>query len=144
MRPPDRAAVLLETYHAAIGALCGGAKVAIGGKSMGGRMASLIADEAEVRGLICLGYPFHPPRKPETTRTEHLKAIKTPTLIVQGTRDALGSKCEVTSYSLAPSIRMRWLDDGDHNFKPRKASGLTEADNWTAGIAAVADFAARL
>ncbi|HCK54632.1 MAG TPA: alpha/beta hydrolase, partial [Planctomycetaceae bacterium] len=62
----------------------------IGGKSMGGRMASLVADECGVAGLVCLGYPFHPPAKPEKLRTEHLAGLSTPTLIVQGDRDRFG------------------------------------------------------
>ena len=61
-------------------------RLIIGGKSLGGRIASLIADEAEVAGLICLGYPFHPTGKPDQLRVEHLQAIKTPTLILQGER----------------------------------------------------------
>ena len=68
---------------------------------MGGRIASLIADEAEVAGLVCLGYPFHPTGKPEQLRTEHLKSIKTPTLIVQGERDPFGNRQEVAGYKLS-------------------------------------------
>ena len=67
-------------------------KIAIGGKSMGGRMASLVADEAGVAALVCFGYPFHPPGSPTSLRTAHLKALKTPALIVQGTRDTFGSR----------------------------------------------------
>ncbi len=139
-RPPDRGPALLDHYRAVIEALGGGARLVIGGKSMGGRMASLIADEAGVAGLVCLGYPFHPPGRPEKTRTAHLESLRTPTLIVQGTRDALGSRDDVAGYALSDAIALAWLEDGDHSFKPRKASGLTEAENWASGIAAVAAF----
>ena len=118
----------------------GGRHVVLGGKSMGGRIASLIADRIGARGLVCLGYPFHPAGKPERLRTEHLAAIETRTLIVQGTRDALGGRDDVAGYALAPSIRIVWLEDGDHGFKPRRASGRSEAENWAAGIDAVATF----
>ena len=97
-------------------------------------------DEAEVDGLVCLGYPFHPVGKPERLRTEHLKDITTPTLIVQGTRDPFGKSEEVATYELAKRIRLHWLEDGDHSLKPRKSSGRTEEQNWQEGVDAIADF----
>ncbi len=101
----------------------------IGGKSMGGRMASMVADEIGVAGLICFGYPFHPPGQPARLRTAHLTALRTPTLILQGTRDPFGTKDEVPGYGLSRSIRVEWLADGDHSFKPRARSGVTEEAN---------------
>ncbi|MFV0388953.1 MAG: alpha/beta family hydrolase [Pyrinomonadaceae bacterium] len=101
----------------------------IGGKSMGGRIASMIADECNVKGVICLGYPFHPPGKPENLRTAHLETIKTPVLICQGERDSFGSKSEIADYDLSNSIKLVWLPDGDHSLKPRKSSGYSEAQN---------------
>ncbi|HEX3131040.1 MAG TPA: alpha/beta fold hydrolase [Thermoanaerobaculia bacterium] len=139
-RPPDREPVLLQAWRDAVEALGGGDQVVIGGKSMGGRMASLVADELGVRGLVCLGYPFHPPGKPESLRVKHLEPLRTPTLIVQGTRDALGSRDEVEGYKLSPAIRIVWLEDGDHSFKPRVASGHTEAGHLKAAVEAVAEF----
>ena len=115
----------------------------IGGKSMGGRIASMVADDAAVRGVVCLGYPFHPPGKLEKTRTNHLENLRTPTLILQGTRDSFGSPEEVRGYKLSSAIRIEWLEDGDHSFKPRARSGRTEADNVRAAIALVAEFIAR-
>ncbi len=115
-------------------------RLVIGGKSLGGRIASMVADEAGVRGLVCLGYPFHPPGKPEQLRTEHLQMLRTPALIVQGTRDALGSREEVAGYRLSPSIRIAWIEEGDHSFKPRKSSGRTEAQNLSEAIARVREF----
>lgn len=143
-RPPDRQAVLLETWQAVIEEFQEAPGLVIGGKSMGGRMASLLADETPAQGLVCLGYPFHPPGKPEKTRVEHLKTLATPALVVQGTRDALGKQEEVAAYDLSPSILLHWLEDGDHSFKPRKSSGRTESQNWQEGIEAVAQFILKL
>jgi predicted alpha/beta-hydrolase family hydrolase len=139
-KPPDREPVLLDTWRAAIAELGGAGPLVIGGKSMGGRMASLIADEAGVRGLVCLGYPFHPPGQPAKTRTAHLEHLRTPTLVVQGTRDPFGTPEDVAGYRLSPSIRIVWLEDGDHSFKPRASSGRTEAQNVREAVAAVAGF----
>ena len=130
---------LRETWHRVIDSVKS-ETLFIGGKSMGGRIASLVADEAEVAGLICLGYPFHPTGKPEQLRIEHLKSIRTPTLIVQGERDPFGNRQEVSGYKLSKHVRVHWLPDGDHSFKPRKASGRTLEENWAEGIDAVASF----
>jgi len=143
-KPPNRAPILLETWNAVIDHL-GPANLVIGGKSMGGRIASMVAAEREQdgippKGVICLGYPFHPPGKPEKLRTEHLQSLITPTLICQGTRDSLGTRDEAESYPLAKTIRFHWLEDGDHGFKPRKKSGLTEDENWNSAINAMAGF----
>jgi predicted alpha/beta-hydrolase family hydrolase len=138
-RPPDREDVLRRAWLDAI-AQVQAERLFIGGKSLGGRIASLIADELCPAGLICLGYPFHPTRNPTRTRVEHLKTITTPTLIVQGTRDPLGSREEVAAYSLSRSIRLHWLEDGDHSFSPRKKSGQTEAGNWREALQAMLAF----
>ncbi len=142
-RPPDRQPVLLDAWRqviAQVAALGGGGGLVIGGKSMGGRMASLVADEAAVRGLVCLGYPFHPPGRLKNTRTEHLVALKTPTLIVQGERDTLGNRDEVAAYDLSPAIRLHWIGDGDHSLDPRRKSGRTTEQNRAEAVAAIADF----
>jgi uncharacterized protein len=138
--PPDREPALLASWREAIAELGGPERLVIGGKSMGGRMASRIADEMGARGLVCLGYPFHPPGQPEKTRTAHLKDLRTTTLIVQGTRDSLGSREDVDGYELSPRIRLVWLEDGDHSFKPRKSSGRTEKQSLAEAVAAVAEF----
>jgi predicted alpha/beta-hydrolase family hydrolase len=137
---PDRLPVLMDTWRAVIDAQ-DASRVVIGGKSMGGRIASMIADEAKVTGLVCLGYPFHPPGRPEKLRTDHLAELETPTLIVQGSRDPFGRPEEVEGYRLSKAIRVVWLEDGDHSFKPRKSSGRTEAQNIAEAVAAIADFA---
>ena len=115
-------------------------EIVVGGKSMGGRIASMVADEAGARGLVCLGYPFHPPGRPDRLRTAHLEGLRTPALIVQGTRDAFGPRDEVEGYALSPSIRLHWLENGDHSFVPRKASGQTAAGHLAAAAAAVTEF----
>ncbi len=136
---PDAPGVLRARWLEVIARL-GGPRLVIGGKSMGGRIASMVADEVDARGLVCLGYPFHPAGKPERTRTAHLETLRTPTLIVQGTRDSLGSSSDVEGYALSPSIRLHWLEDGDHSFAPRKASGHTAAEHLDAAAAAVIEF----
>jgi predicted alpha/beta-hydrolase family hydrolase len=141
---PDREPVLRAAYRAAIDELGGGAGLMIGGKSMGGRIASLIADEAGVRGLVCLGYPFHPPGRPEQLRTAHLAELATPALIVQGTRDPFGTPAEVEGYVFSPAIRMVWIEDGDHDLRPRKSSGRSHAQNIAAALDEVVGFAAKL
>lgn len=136
--PPNKEAILLDAWRNVIKKYRKLGPFAIGGKSLGGRMASLIADEVKPQALICLGYPFHPPGKPEKLRTAHLAKLKTPTLIVQGTRDTLGNQEEVADYQLAKTIEINWLEDGDHSFKPRKKSGFTEAGHWQIAATVVA------
>jgi predicted alpha/beta-hydrolase family hydrolase len=140
--PPDPQPVLKQAWLRVID-MFGVQGLVIGGKSMGGRIASLIADEAGVRGLVCLGYPFHPTGKPESLRVEHLQTIRTPTLILQGTRDPFGNQVEVQEYRLSPSVRVHWLEDGDHSFKPRVRSGRTEQANWQEAMEQIAGFVAR-
>jgi predicted alpha/beta-hydrolase family hydrolase len=141
---PDREAVLLDAWRGMVARLGGGGRLAIGGKSMGGRIASMVADEVGARGLVCLGYPFHPPGRPVGMRTKHLEELRTPALIVQGTRDQFGQRDEVAGYKLSPRIRIVWIEDGDHSFKPRARSGRTEAQNLAEAIAAVSAFISRL
>ena len=140
--PPDREPVLLDAWREVIAALGGADRLVIGGKSLGGRMASRLADDAGVRGLVCLGYPFHPPGKPERLRVSHLEALRTPALVVQGTRDTLGSRDDVAGYSLSPSIRIHWIEDGDHSLKPRAKSGRTEPQSLEEAADEVSRFVA--
>lgn len=124
-RPPDRMPALLDCFRARQQGITG--PVFIGGKSMGGRVASMLADELPISGVACFGYPFHPPGKPDKTRTEHLQQVSTPVLILQGTRDSLGKPREVAGYPLSKQLQVHWLDTADHDFKPLKASGRTQA-----------------
>jgi hypothetical protein len=138
-RPPNREPILRQTWLDVIASV-EAQTLFIGGKSMGGRIASLVADAAGVAGLICLGYPFHPTGKPDQLRVEHLQAIKTPTLILQGERDPFGNAAEVRGYRLCSQIRLHWLPDGDHSFKPRVSSGRTQDENWREAISVIASF----
>ncbi|MCW0002263.1 alpha/beta hydrolase [Pararhizobium sp. YC-54] len=141
-KPPPKAEKLIPEYRSAIEALEVYGPLIIGGKSMGGRVASMIADElhvsGKITGLLCLGYPFHPPGKPTSLRTQHLETIQTPTLICQGTRDEFGNDAEVANYGLSDQIDILWLEDGDHDLKPRKTvSGFTASDHLTSMATAV-------
>ncbi|MED5390651.1 MAG: alpha/beta fold hydrolase [Pseudomonadota bacterium] len=146
--PPDRAAVLIETWHEVINCVRRSPtpphRLFIGGKSMGGRIASMVAEDEKVDGIVCLGYPFHPPGKPDKLRTEHLEDLNIPMLVCQGERDVFGHRAESASWQLPGSIQFSWLTDGDHSFKPRKKSGLTEADNRTTARQAIIKFIAKV
>ncbi len=133
-KPPPKAEKLIPEYIAAVERLGAQGPLIIGGKSMGGRVASMVADDllsrGAITGLLCLGYPFHPPGKPESLRTHHLADLNTPTLICQGTRDEFGTRDEVAGYPLSGNIRILWLQDGDHDLKPRKTvSGFSTTDH---------------
>lgn len=148
-KPPPRAETLNPEYKAAIAELGAKGPLVIGGKSMGGRVASMVADElyeeGRIAGLLCLGYPFHPPGKPEQLRTQHLKGLKAPALICQGTRDEFGTREEVGGYELSRTIEILWLEDGDHDLKPRKAiSGFSAADHMATMAETVLAWTARL
>lgn len=147
-RPPPRAEMLISEYRAVVDALpetgAPSTRLAIGGKSLGGRVASMIAgalhDSGRIHALVCLGYPFHPPARPERTRTQHLADLTCPMLIVQGERDPFGSRPEVATYDLSRRIRLHWLPDGDHDLSPRKSSGVTQRDNLSNAADAIARF----
>ncbi len=143
--PPDRAPKLLAAFAervrearslaAELSEIPDGAlPLWIGGKSMGGRMASMLAVEGngvaalDVAGVIALGYPFHPPGKPEKTRIDHLPALTAPMLVCQGERDPFGKPDEVAGYGLPERVQLHWLPSGDHDFKPLKRSGLQQQD----------------
>lgn len=148
-KPPPRAELLKPEYLAAIDALDAKGPLIIGGKSMGGRVASMIADElhasGRIAGLLCLGYPFHPIGKPDQLRTQHLAAMKTPALIAQGTRDLFGTREEVSGYTLSKAIEILWLEDGDHDLKPRKnVSGFSAADHLKTLAARVSAWSSKI
>jgi hypothetical protein len=141
-RPPDATGVLLDCYRQAwqqARMACPGA-LAIGGKSMGGRMASLLADELEAAALVCLGYPFHPVGRLDKPRVAHLSGLCTPTLIVQGERDPLGSRQTVENYPLSSAVHLHWLAAADHDLCPLKRSGMTHAQHLDSAADAVAAF----
>ncbi len=137
---PDREPVLLATWREVAAKLGGGERLFIGGKSMGGRMSTLVADELRVRGVVCFGYPFHPPGQPAKVRTAHLETLVTPMLVLQGERDPFGRPEDVAGYHLSPRIRIEWIKDGDHSLKPRAKSGVTERQNVARAIDLAAAF----
>lgn len=146
-RPSPKADMLDGEMTAAVRALIAlgvSGKLAIGGKSMGGRVASHVCDalhrEGLIAGLVCLGYPFHPPKTPERLRTAHLNGLTTPALFVQGERDPFGNRAEVEALDLPRSIAFHWAHDGDHDLGPRGGSGATRRGNMEAAADAVAAF----
>lgn len=131
-RPPDRQPVLLECFatmvrqcREEIGA---DRTLVVAGKSMGGRMASLLAASSEmagIQGVACFGYPFHPPGKPDQWRTGHFVDIRVPTAIFQGTRDPFGKPEEIDRQPPFPSrVEVHWLKGGNHDLRPLKKQGL--------------------
>ncbi len=141
---PDQKAKLESCYRAVIAAALRHKKLknnrlVIGGKSMGGRIASQVAASAtengevlveSIFGLAFLGYPLHPPGNPEKLRAEHLKSIRAPMLFVQGTRDSLGAAAEIRPIikQLRLPATLFAIEGGDHSFKVPKSSGLTQAE----------------
>jgi uncharacterized protein len=148
-RPPPKAEKLIGEYREMVRTVANenpGQRLFIGGKSMGGRVASMLADELygenKISGLVCLGYPFHAPGTPDKLRTEHLKQLRCPALIVQGERDPFGSRSEIEEIPLSQQITFAWMSDGDHDFGPRGNSGFTRKGNLAAAADAVAAFIA--
>ena len=123
-RPPNRLPILLDSYKDIIAQQSG--TVFIAGKSLGGRIATMIADACDnVVGVIAYGYPFHPPAKPENLRTEHLKTLTKPCLIVQGENDIFGKKDEWQGFGIAKHINIFPMPMANHDLKPLKKSGLS-------------------
>ena len=149
-KPPPKAETVMPEYIAAVDDLGPtNGPLIIGGKSMGGRVASMVADQLytakRIAGLLCLGYPFHPPGRPQQLRTKHLIGLKTPALICQGTRDEFGTRYEVGDYGLSDEIEVFWLEDGDHDLKPRKAiSGFTTAGHLQSVADKVTEWVGRI
>ena len=145
-RPPNRQPELLECFGQVVDWVSKRftEPLFIGGKSMGGRMATLLLTELpqplNCSGVICFGYPFHPQGKPDKLRTEHLVNITVPMLVLQGTRDALGNCIEVEGYGLSEAIELYWLEDGDHDLKPRIKSGFKHSEHLQAAAAKAGNF----
>lgn len=143
-KPPPRADRLMPEYRAAVDELASPSPLFIGGKSMGGRVATMVAEElfgaGRIAGLVCLGYPFHPPARPQQTRTAHLEGMSVPALICQGSRDPFGTREEVAEYDLSPSIRIRWLENADHDLRSPRGSGRRQRDNLDEAADAIAGW----
>lgn len=136
--------------------------VLLSGKSLGGRVATMLnspqtnkpssdtkdgsaatAAQNPWQGVICFGYPFHPPRNITKLRTEHLKEPCTPTLIVQGSHDPFGKVNEVESYPLSKDITLEWIPTGNHDLRPLKKSGLSHSDALKQSALAINAFIAK-
>lgn len=143
-RPPDRKEALMNEWQALVETeWSSDIPLFIGGKSMGGRMATLWATEfpcRRVRGVVCFGYPFHPPSKPQSLRSEHLARLPVPALVVQGTRDRLGDIGLVQQLDLPAKVRLEWIPSGDHDLKPLQKSGLTQEQALHIAAEATARF----
>jgi predicted alpha/beta-hydrolase family hydrolase len=138
-KAPDRPAVLDASTREAAAELARVTKLpperlVLGGRSMGGRYCSMVAGAVDepvpCLGLLLLGYPLHPPGKPETLRVEHLPRLTMPVLFVSGTRDALAGKPALTKAAkkVKGPVTFHWLETADHGFRPVKASGQTIGD----------------
>jgi hypothetical protein len=139
-RLPDPKAKLEACYRAVIETVAhrkgARGRLAIGGKSMGGRIASQVAagDVPDVAALVFLGYPLHPPGKPDQLRDEHLAGIKAPLLFVQGARDAFGTPEELQPVikKLKVPVELYTVAGGDHSFKVLKRAGVSQVDTYKA------------
>lgn len=146
-RPPDHADVLLESWRERVQTESGRSRhLAIGGHSMGGRYATMLAADApasHVSALVAIGYPFQPPRGGEP-RIRHLAGLTAPLLIVQGTRDPFGSPDAVNGWMRGGSAELAWIPDGDHSLVPRRSSGRTREQNYGDAVLAIHRFLGRL
>ena len=133
-RPPDREPVLLEYFSGVIdrvrAELGSGSLILVGGKSMGGRMASILASRRDdIDGVICFGYPFHPPGKLDRWRTAHFRDLNCPMLVLQGTRDPFGKPDELEDHQQElEAIDLRWLEGGNHDFQTLKSQPQTQSE----------------
>jgi predicted alpha/beta-hydrolase family hydrolase len=148
---PDRPPVLLQAVRDAAADLAKRTKLpadrlVMGGRSMGGRICSMVAAEDGAAGLVLLGYPLHPPGRADNLRIEHFPQLKMPVLFVSGTRDAFGSPDELkkNAKKIKGKVSWHWIETGDHGFKTLKSSGIS-ADAALGGAAeAVVSFVTSL
>lgn len=141
-RPPDRMPKLLQCFETVIACLDTHLPIFLAGKSMGGRVAATLAGDTSlnVQGVMCLGYPFHPQKKPEKLRLAPLQETLKPILILQGDRDALGSQEEILTYEFSDLCRCIFFNDGDHNLKPRVKSGFTHQQHIKTAVKEMVAF----
>jgi uncharacterized protein len=143
-RPPDPMPKLLDAMRASAASVRReGRRFALLGKSMGGRVATMLADELRADAVVVFGYPFHPPRKPAELRTAHLLTLATPTCILQGERDPFGQPSEVASYGLPKSIEVVWFAHSDHSLEPSRRSGVDTATQLGRAADLAAEFCRR-
>lgn len=148
--PPDRMPKLIECFKQVINDYIklntkeNDLPLFIGGKSMGSRVAATLASDEDIspliKGVFCLGYPFHPPKKADKLRLEPLQKTRKPIFIAQGERDTLGSQVEIDNYEISTLCQCFFLDDGDHSLKPRVKSGFTHAQHNKSAVNAIMLF----
>lgn len=138
-RPPDREDVLRETWKSVVESLPH-ERLVIGGKSMGGRIATLVADELQVAGVVCLGYPFHASGRPEKLKMDHLQSLQTPTLIVQGEIDPFGSRADVEALTLSDKVELHWVPEGEHSFNVKRGSDRAHEQNMKNAVRSIEKF----
>jgi len=146
-RAPDPRPVLERCYRAVVDAVAADRTlappwIAIGGKSLGGRIASYVAAAgASVRGLVFLGYPLHPAGRPEALRADHLPGITVPTLFVEGTRDTL---CDLDRLrpvlARLPHASLHTIEGGDHSFRVPRRTGRADEEVWAEIVQVVAHW----
>jgi len=138
-RAPDRPPVLAAATRAAAAELAeragvDPARLVLGGRSMGGRVCSLVAADPEAPvptlGLLLLGYPLHPAGKPDRRRDDHFGSLTMPVCFISGTRDALAPQAALTQsiHKVPGPVTLHWLESADHGYRPLKASGRTSDD----------------
>ncbi len=138
-RSPDREPVLLDAVRAAAGAMTvTPERLALGGRSMGGRICSMaVADGLPALGLVLVSYPLHPPGRPDRLRTAHLPRVTVPCLFISGTRDAFGTPGELeaaTSHVVGP-VRHVWLEGKDHSLRGCDGRVAEEVAAWLTEVA---------
>ncbi len=141
-RAPDRPDVLVATVVAAAQSLAAelgvpSTRIALGGRSMGGRMCSMaVADGLPAAALVLVSYPLHPPGKPDRPRTEHLAALDVPVLFVSGTRDAFGTRdeLEAATASIRGPVTHVWIDGGDHGLRGKDDQVAAAVQSWVTGL----------
>ncbi|GIU18916.1 alpha/beta fold hydrolase [Shewanella sp. MBTL60-007] len=141
-RPPDRAPKLIADYALQFSILkqqFKPKKVYLVGKSMGGRMSTILAESIKVNGVVALGYPFIPLSGGEP-RLEPIEKCLAPLMVIQGERDKFGHKGLVNTWPEMEKVQLHWLTDGDHSFKPRKSSGTTLEANLEQAVSHIKDF----
>ncbi len=145
-KPPPRADKLIAEFQTALQAVMKetDGPLLIGGKSMGGRVASMLAGggslPGRVKGVACFGYPFHPTGKPDEWRLAPLEEAKRPVLILQGDRDPFGSQAELDEITLPAQVTLTYLEDGNHDFGPRGKSPATLDGNIALAAKSVREF----
>ena len=137
-KAPDRAPVLIDAVRQGAADLASRTglppeNIALGGRSMGGRMSSMaVAEGLPARALVLIAYPLHPPGKPERARTEHLPALRVPCLFVSGTRDSFGTPAELeaATSTIPGPVTHVWVDGGDHGLRRRDAEVSEAVCDW--------------